>query len=239
VPRRTSPPRRSNRSVATTTQRAKHFAYSEIARDVQPFAQKYSSFRNSEFMIKRRRPALTKEALRHRHETWCGMRWTLLVRQANAPRRTVKPCGPDPPMPGSSLPMDKSARRRGLTSPVPRGERGVSRKAIAQGVPDRFGLPDYLVCTLPLSAHKPAGALSARHSLRPLSSGGTPNGITRTRNRAAGCEGSFAIVGWVSERRSSKSEGGSVTHRFHIRGKRGGGLRLIAPLVELPPTWPG
>jgi hypothetical protein len=29
--------------------------------------------------------------------------------------------------------------RRGLKSPVPRGERGVSRKAIAQGVPDRFG----------------------------------------------------------------------------------------------------
>ena len=37
-----------------------------------------------------------------------------------------------------------------------------------EGVPDRFGLPDHLVCTLPLSAHKPAGALSARHSLRPL-----------------------------------------------------------------------
>ena len=31
--------------------------------------------------------------------------------------------------------------RRGLTSPIPRGERGVSRKAIAQGVPDRFGEP--------------------------------------------------------------------------------------------------
>ena len=29
-------------------------------------------------------------------------------------------------------------RRRGLTSPVPRGEHGVSRKAIAQGVPDEF-----------------------------------------------------------------------------------------------------
>ena len=27
-------------------------------------------------------------------------------------------------------------KRRGLTSPIPRGERGVSRKAIAQGVPD-------------------------------------------------------------------------------------------------------
>jgi hypothetical protein len=36
--------------------------------------------------------------------------------------------------------------RRGLTSPVPRGERGVSRKAIAQGVPDVSALPDLLVC---------------------------------------------------------------------------------------------
>ena len=134
-------------------------------RPVKPSLQKYFCFRNKEIMIKRSHPALTKEALRHRHETWCGMRWTLLVRQANALRRTVKPCGPDSPMLGSSLP---TGRRRGLTSPVPRGERGVSRKAIAQGVPDRFGLPDYLVGTLPLSAHKPAGAASARHSLRPL-----------------------------------------------------------------------
>jgi hypothetical protein len=61
-------------------------------------------------------------------------------------------------------------KRRGLTSPIPRGEYGVSRKAIAQGVPDRFGEPvvTLLVGLLPFSAHEAAGALSARHSLRPL-----------------------------------------------------------------------
>jgi hypothetical protein len=37
--------------VAATTRRAKHFRYSETARDVQPSAQKYSSFRNKEVMI--------------------------------------------------------------------------------------------------------------------------------------------------------------------------------------------
>ena len=38
-------------SVAATTRRAKHFAYSEIARVVQPFLQKYFSFRKQEIMI--------------------------------------------------------------------------------------------------------------------------------------------------------------------------------------------
>src|SRR5581483_11742767 len=40
-------------------------------------------------------------------------------------------------------------RKPGATEankPGLRREREVSRKAIAQGVPDRFGLPDYLVC---------------------------------------------------------------------------------------------
>ena len=48
--------------------------------------------------------------------------------------RTVKPGGPDPRRWGQVA--DESARRWGLKSPVPQGERGVSRKAIAQGVPD-------------------------------------------------------------------------------------------------------
>ena len=48
------------------------------------------------------RPALTKEALRGRHETWCGMRWTRWCRRRAISARTVKPCGPDPPTLGSS-----------------------------------------------------------------------------------------------------------------------------------------
>ncbi len=37
--------------VAFSARRAKHFRYSEFTPDVQPFAQKYSSFRNREVMI--------------------------------------------------------------------------------------------------------------------------------------------------------------------------------------------
>src|SRR5690242_11011159 len=62
-------------------------------------------------------------------------------RKACGTARTVKPCGPDPPTLGSSRVDHESTRRRGLASPVPLGERGVSRNTIAQGVPDRFGEP--------------------------------------------------------------------------------------------------
>jgi hypothetical protein len=64
------------------------------------------------------------------------------------PKRTVKPCGPVPSMLGSSC-AKRFAQRRWLKSPIHRGERGVSRKAIAQGMPERFGLPDYLCAPLP------------------------------------------------------------------------------------------
>ena len=97
------------------------------------------------------------------------MRWTLLVRQANAPGRTVKPCGPVTSTLVSSLVDDDSMRRRGLPSPIPRGERGVSRKAIAQGVPDVFGQPVVTTRVWFFPFHPRLRVrLSARHSLRPL-----------------------------------------------------------------------
>jgi hypothetical protein len=46
-------------TVAATTRRAKHFVYSEIMRNVQPLAQKYLSFRNTEAALYISRPALT------------------------------------------------------------------------------------------------------------------------------------------------------------------------------------
>jgi hypothetical protein len=39
------------RTVSFSARRAKHFAVSEMARDVQPFPQKYLSFRNSETVL--------------------------------------------------------------------------------------------------------------------------------------------------------------------------------------------
>ncbi len=84
--------------------------------------------------------------------------------------RTVKPCGPVPSTLGSSC-AKRFAQRRWLKSPTHRGERGVSRKAIAQGVPDVSAYLYRLVGTFPFQPTGPAGAASARHSLRPLSRG--------------------------------------------------------------------
>ena len=98
--------------------------------------------------------------------------------------RTVKPRGPVPPTLGST-PGQKPGGRR-LTSPVLRGDRGVSRKAIAQGVPERSALPDHACVHFSLFAHKAAGAASARYSLRPPTFlEGRRFGVTRAK-RAAG-----------------------------------------------------
>ena len=91
-----------------------------------------------------------------------GMRGRGRAARRAAGARTVKPCGPDPPTLGSSLPM-MSGRRRGLTSPVPRGERGEAVKPLRRECRMSSALPVYLVCTLPLSAHKLAGAAEHRH----------------------------------------------------------------------------
>jgi hypothetical protein len=49
------------------------------------------------------------------------------------------------------------------------GERGISRKAIAQGMPECSGCTCMLVCaSTPSLAHETAGAASTRHSLLPL-----------------------------------------------------------------------
>src|SRR5438105_15965603 len=49
------------------------------------------------------------------------------------------------------------------------GERGISRQAIAQGMPAWSGCTCMLVCALlPIFAHETAGAASTRHSLLPL-----------------------------------------------------------------------
>jgi len=65
-------------------------------------------------------------------------------------------------------------RRRWLLSPRHRGEHGAAVQTIAQGVPDRFGKPVVTMLVWFLSfPREAAGAASARHSLRPLFSGGT------------------------------------------------------------------
>jgi hypothetical protein len=63
------------------------------------------------------------------------------------------------------------AKVTGAKEPGPRGERDISRKTIAQGMPvDAAYL--WLLTRVLFFAHAAAGALRTRHSLRPLASRG-------------------------------------------------------------------
>jgi len=74
--------------------------------------------------------------------------------------------------------------RRGLASPVPRGEHGAADKPSCRECRSEFGLPSVttLVCFFSF-ASEAAGAASARHSLRPLPSEGQRRDITRAKTR--------------------------------------------------------
>src|SRR6266478_4869496 len=77
-------------------------------------------------------------------------------------KRTAKSCGPD-----ASVVGVKSQRRQ--ESPILRGEREISRKAIAQGMSDCLRCPvcSCAIFVLPF-ARETAGAARIRHSLLPL-----------------------------------------------------------------------
>ena len=86
--------------------------------------------------------------------------------------RTAKPCGSDAPMLASSL--REEAQMTVSNKPGHRGEREVSRKTIARGMPGDFRCDrgDY-ARVLFYVAREAAGALGARHSMRPLFPGRT------------------------------------------------------------------
>ena len=86
-------------------------------------------------------------------------------------KRTAKSCGSDAPMLASSL--REEAQATVSNKPGHRGEREVSRKTIARGMPGETGVTvvSTLVCLFFIT-HEAAGASSARHSLRPLISQG-------------------------------------------------------------------
>src|SRR5712671_1042283 len=69
--------------------------------------------------------------------TWGGMRWTRAARETSAVCwRTAKSCGSDAPMLASSL--REEAQMTVSNKPGHRGEREVSRKTIARGMPGDF-----------------------------------------------------------------------------------------------------
>src|SRR4029077_11573622 len=98
--------------------------------------------------------------------------------------RTAKSCGSDAPGPASSL--REEAQATVSSKPGHRGEREVSRKTIARGMPGDFRCDrgDY-ARVLFYFAREAAGALSARHSLRPLSSERRTSACKPRAHRAA------------------------------------------------------
>jgi hypothetical protein len=95
--------------------------------------------------------------------------------------RTAKPCGPDTRCWCQAVGGEiASYRKRSAIKPAVtvtrrirrRGERGISRKAIAQGMPECSDCTCMLVCvSLRTFAHETAGAACTRHSLLPLFGG--------------------------------------------------------------------
>src|SRR5258706_6113577 len=83
------------------------------------------------------------------------------------PKRTAKSCRSGAPGLASSL--REEAQATVATKPGHRGEREVSRKTIARGMPGDFRCDrgDYARVLFSF-AREAAGALGARHSLRPL-----------------------------------------------------------------------
>src|SRR5258705_10858499 len=99
-------------------------------------------------------------------------------------KRTAKSCGSDAPGLASSLREDAQATVS--NKPGHRGEHEVSRKTIARGMPGDSGVTVVTNSCVCFFTHEAAGALSARHSLRPLLSLDA-NGFGKTRaHRAAG-----------------------------------------------------
>ena len=94
----------------------------------------------------------------------------------------VKSCGRAENRTGLMCPFRKATEAR---EPVHRGERAISRKAIAQGMSDVLRCPvcscAAFLCTF---AHETAGAARIRHSLRPLILEGEDSGKPRAHGAA-------------------------------------------------------
>jgi hypothetical protein len=145
--------------------RANHYAAQNSP--VQPPAQKYFAF--PEMQIRCRKSCLvpTRGAYRGRHGR--GARDAMDAAASHDGwrlPRSAKACGPGTPTLVPSLRM-MICRRRGLSSPVPRGERAISCNTIVQGMPACFGVP-VVTAACVSCCRRAMGAACTRHSLRPL-----------------------------------------------------------------------
>src|SRR5581483_9586146 len=105
-----------------------------------------------------------------RHDSWCGLRWTLVDRKACgaiAYGQAAWSCPPD----AGVKPRVKSPGRRRLTSPVLRGERGAAVTPLRRECRVISAYLCWPACVF-CFARVAVGAACTRHSLRPLFSEG-------------------------------------------------------------------
>ena len=162
------------------------------------------------------------------------MRWTLAARETSAAcRRTAKSCGSDAPMPASSLREDAQATVSNKHGH--RGEREVSRKTIARGMPGRSGVTVVTMLVCLFFTHEAAGASRARHSLRPLNFRRREI-LGRTRAESRGENAGVHLEGSVIAR----SESDEAIHSL-FTGDNGllGGACRGAPARTQPKAPPG
>ena len=112
------------------------------------------------------------------------------------------------------------------------GEHGISRQAIAQGMPECSGCTCMLVCaTLYTIAHETAGAASTRHSLLPLAL--RERNFSKARaQRAAGMQ-RHICVGWVERSESHHPCAGLDGYRFALPI-----LRIVSRDNVITPDYP-
>ena len=132
-----------------------------------------------------RRPVLTKRGASRSSRTLgagCGGRDGDARRAA--PARTAKSCGPDAPTLASSL-AEAIPQATVAKEPGHRGEREVTVKTIAQGMPVDGVVPVVTNSSCFLTfAREAMGAARTRYSLRPLSFEGHACGTARAKGAA-------------------------------------------------------
>jgi hypothetical protein len=123
-------------------------------------------------MIVFARPVLTRGAYASSRTSGAGCDGRVGAARRAARARTAKSRGPDAPTLASSLEGNAPQRRRGLSSPAPRGERAIDRKTIARGMPVDPAEP-VVTAACVFCCRRAMGAACIRHSPRPLDLGGT------------------------------------------------------------------
>src|ERR1700755_3091199 len=153
------------------------------------------------------------------------MRWTRWRKTngASAYGQAVWSCPPDAGVnPRVEEPGETEANKPGTP-----GRSRSSRKTIAQGVPDVFRPYLSILCAFSFFAHKPAGAASARCSLRPRFSGDTDD-ASPGRKCAAGMRKCVLVIARSAATKQSISPLASLPpygllRRFRLRPAGYGG----------------